>query len=265
MSEAQREILRRCTDFWTATENALDCLICEQLLWSFPLPKPILSSLPEPFRSALLSMYAGDSQLGTDGEHHSIDPATGISPAEGMWLYDLCRKTKATETLEIGLAYGFSTLYFLAALAANNGGRHTSIDPHQRKVPGKWAGIGLAIGRRLGGKRFRFIEERSFAALIHLADSSACFEIIFVDGRHFFDVVVTEFSMCVELCSMGGCIIFHDMWLPAIQRAVAFIRTNRTDFKYIETRLPNIAVFRRIGTDERSFKHFVDFCNLDRQ
>ena len=206
-------------------------------------------------------MYAGDSQLGTDGKHHSIDPATGISPAEGMWIYKLCLTIKPQATLEIGLAYGFSTLYFLAALTANSSGRHTAIDPYQRKAPGRWAGIGLAHGSRLGGERFRFIEERSFSALTHLAESSACFDIIFVDGRHFFDIVVTEFTLSAELCSMGGYVILHDMWLPAIQRAVAFIRTNRADFKYIETPLANLAVFQRTGTDDRQFKHFVDFLD----
>lgn len=220
---------------------------------------PVLCSLPEPFRGALLSMYAGKPQLGSDSEDHSIDPATGVSPAEGTWIYELCRRIKPQATLEIGLAYGFSTLYFLAALTANNSGRHTSIDPYQVKVPGRWAGIGLAHGRRLGGERFRFIEEQSFAALTHLADGSARFDIIFVDGRHFFDIVVTEFSLSAELCSMGRYVILHDMWLPAIQRAVAFIRSNRTDFEYIETPLANIAVFRHTGTDDRQFRHFVDF------
>jgi len=229
------------------------------------LPELILSSILEPFRSALLSMYAGDSQLGTDGEKHAIDPAIGISPAEGIWIYELCRQIKPQATLEIGLACGFSTLYFLAALAENGSGRHTSVDPYQMKAPGQWAGIGLAQGRRLGGERFRFIEERSFAALNHLADNSEHFDIIFVDGRHFFDVVVTEFTLGAELCTMGGYIILHDMWLPAIKRAVAFFRTNRTDFKYIETPLDNIAVFRRAATDDRQFKHFVDFCDPDRE
>jgi hypothetical protein len=46
-------------------------------------PGEILSSLPEPYRSALLSMYAGDPQLGEDGERHSLDPITGILPSEG--------------------------------------------------------------------------------------------------------------------------------------------------------------------------------------
>lgn len=228
------------------------------------MPDPVLSSLLEPFRSALLSMYAGDSQLGTDGKKHSIDPAIGISPAEGMWIYELCRQIKPQATLEIGLAYGFSTLCFLAALTANSRGHHTSIDPYQTKRPGRWAGIGLAHGMGLGAERFRFIEKRSFTALSHLADSSECFNIIFVDGRHFFDVVVTEFTLSAELCSMGGYIILDDMWLPAIQRAVAFLRKNRTDFKYIETPVANLAVFQRTGTDERQFRHFVDFCDHDR-
>lgn len=228
------------------------------------MPEPILSSLPEPFRSVLLSMYAGDSQLGADGEKHSVDQAIGICPAEGMWIYELCRQVKPQATLELGLAYGFSTLYFLAALAENSKGRHTSVDPYELNAPGRWAGIGLTQGRRLGGERFRFIEERSFAALTHLADNSECFDIIFVDGRHFFDFVLTEFTLSAELCSMGGYIILHDMWLPAIQRAVAFIRANRADFKYVETPVANIAVFKRTGTDDRVFKHFVDFCDLGR-
>ena len=92
------------------------------------MSKPILSSLPEPFRSALLSMYAGDSQLGIDGQDHSIDPAIGISPAEGMWIYELCRKIKPQATLEIGLAYGIETP--LANIAVF---RHTGTDDRQFK------------------------------------------------------------------------------------------------------------------------------------
>jgi predicted O-methyltransferase YrrM len=228
------------------------------------LPEPILSSLPEPFRSVLLSMYAGDPQLGADGERHFLDPAIGICPDEGIWIYELCRQVKPQATLEIGLACGFSTIYFLAALAENSNGRHTSVDPYQLNAPARWAGIGLAHGRCLGGERFRFIEKRSFAALTRLADNSECFDIIFVDGRHLFDYVLTEFTLSAELSSLGGYIILHDMWLPSIRRAVAFIRANRADFNYFETPVPNIAVFRHTGTDDRQFKHFVDFCDHGR-
>jgi len=209
-------------------------------------------------------MYAGDSQLGADGEKHSLDPAIGISPAEGIWIYELCRQVKPKATLEIGLAYGFSTLYFLAALAENSSGRHTSVDPYQLNAPGRWAGIGLMQGRCFGGERFRFIEEKSFAALTHLADKSETFDVIFVDGRHLFDFVLTEFTLSAELCSMAGYIILHDTWLPSVRRAVAFIRANRTDFEYVETPVANIAVFRHTGADDRQFQHFVEFCDLGR-
>jgi hypothetical protein len=57
---------------------------------------------------------------------------------------------------------------------------------------------------------------------------------------------------------MGGHIILEDMWLPSIQRVVAFIRENREDFTEVETPVGNIAVFRRTGEDDREFKHFME-------
>jgi len=98
---------------------------------AMPVRKPIddnvLSALALAFRSPLLSMYHGEPQLGTDGQLHTIDAVTRISPAQGMWLYDLCRVAKPKSTLEIGMAYGYSTLYFLAALANNQIGTHTAV------------------------------------------------------------------------------------------------------------------------------------------
>ena len=82
--------------------------------------------------------------------------------------------------------------------------------------------------------------------------------IIFVDGRHLFDFALTDFTVSGELCPMGGHIILADMWLPSIQRVVAFIRENREDFTEVETPVGNIAVFRRTGADDREFKHFME-------
>lgn len=221
-------------------------------------PDRILSSLPQPFRSALLSMYASEPQLGEDGQMHALEGNTGLSPSAGIWVYELCRRVRPLATLEIGLAYGFSTVYFLAALAENGKARHTAIDPYQRHAPG-WRGIGLEHGKRFGGDKFRFIEERSSAALIHLAEQSELFEIILVDGRHLFDLALVDFTLSAELCSMGGYIVLDDVWLPSIQRVVSFIRANRKDFAEFETPIANIAAFRRTGTDDRKFRHFVEF------
>lgn len=248
--------------FLARHENRLKCLVRKELLPSLPLSEPILSSLPEPFRSVLLSMYAGDFQLTADGEKHFLDPAIGICPAEGIWIYQLCRQVKPQATLEIGLAYGFSTLYFLAALSENSNGRHTSVDPYQRNAPGRWAGIGLAQGRSMGGERFRFIEERSFAALTHLADNFECFDIIFVDGRHLFDFVLTEFTLRQSCppwegtlsCTTCGC---HQFSEPSHSSARTEWTSNTLKLRWPTLRSSNIP--ERMTGSSRTLRIFETF------
>jgi predicted O-methyltransferase YrrM len=220
----------------------------------------ILASLPPRFRSVLLSMYNGEQQLGSDGERYSLSGLARISPEQGMWLYSLCRETKPKTTLEIGLAYGFSTMYFLAAIHENGVGHHTAVDPFQSR----YHGIGSRQSRTLDmGDSFLLIEEKSVAALVHLAERREMFEVIFIDGNHHFDNVLVDFTLSAELCPMGGCIILDDMWMPSIRMAVAFIRSNRMDFEELQTPVRNIAAFRRIGEDVRNWRHYVGFFDVD--
>jgi len=219
-------------------------------------PVEILSPLPEVFRSVLVSMYNGEPQLGSEGEPHSLDGVVRISREQGMWLYNLCRETRPKATLEIGLAYGFSTAYFLAAIHDNGLGCHTAVDPFQSH----WHGIGRRQAKRFGmSDNFRFIEEKSQPALVHFADRGEIFEVIFIDGNHRFDDACVEFTLSAELCPMGGWIILDDMWMPAIRKAAAFVRSNRMDFEELKTPVSNIAVFRRIGEDIRPWYHYEEF------
>lgn len=223
-----------------------------------PATDQALAPLPEVFRTTLLSMYKGEPQLGSDGELHTLEPTTLISQEQGMWLFDHFREMKPKATLEIGLAYGFSTAYFLAAISENGVGRHTAIDPFQRYAHG----IGLLHTKTLGmSDRFRLIEEKSVPALVHFADRGEMFDVIFVDGSHRFDDVLMDFTLSAELCPTGGSVILDDMWMPSVRRAVAFIRSNRRDFEEIKTPVANIAAFRRIGDDKRDWHHggYVEF------
>ena len=192
-------------------------------------------------------MYDGELQLGEDGREYKLDSRAKIELPQGMWIYELSRTMKPQATLEIGMAYGFSTLYFLAARHENNTGCHTAIDPFQLRAPGIWAGIGLRHARRVEPEYFRFIEEMSFAALVRLAREGRQFEIIFVDGDHKFDTVLIDFTLSAEICSVGGHIIFDDMWMLSIQCVVAFVRANRKDFVEVPPPVGNIAIFKRIG------------------
>ena len=222
-----------------------------------PAVEEVLAPLDPPFRERLLSMYRGEPQLGLDGKHHAIDPAIKISPSQGMWIYGLCLSVKPKATLEIGMCYGFSSLFFLAALAKNKSGHHTAVDPDVCK---HWHGIGIAHVSALGMESvFRYIEEPSVRAGVDLMRERSNFDVIFVDGSHRFDDAMSDFYLYAPLCGIGGRIIFDDMWMPSIQSAVAFVRANRKDF--VESSQPqgNICVFTRVGEDVREWNHFQPF------
>jgi predicted O-methyltransferase YrrM len=228
-----------------------------------PAVEEVLGSLDPPFRERLLSMYRGEPQLGLDGKHHAIDPRIKISPSQGMWIYELCLSVRPKATLEIGMCYGFSSLFFLAALAKNKSGHHTAVDPDVRK---HWHGIGTTHVSALGMESvFRYIEEPSVRAGVDLTRESSNFDVILVDGSHRFDDAMSDFYLYAPLCGMGGRVIFDDMWMPSIQSAVAFVRTNRKDF--VESPQPheNICVFTRVGQDVREWDHFQPFSNPGRR
>ena len=220
----------------------------------------LLAPLDPHFRSALLSMYRGESQLGADGQMHPIDQTTKICPSQGMWIYDLCLSVKPKSTLEIGMAYGYSTLYFLAAITRNQAGHHTAIDPFQLSF---WHGIGLAHADAAGANLdsgFRFIEDRSDRVATDLARSNSNFDLIFIDGSHRLDDVLVDFYLYASLCAMGGRIVFDDMWMRSVRTVVAFVRANRTDFVELPAAEPNVCVFQRVGDDLRKWDHFHKFA-----
>lgn len=232
-------------------------------LFSKRTPRPpglqleLLDDLDAPFKSTLLSMYHGEPQLGVDGQHHSLDETVKISPEEGMWLYEECRKSKPGRTVEIGLGYGFSTLFFLAALAKNNFGHHSAIDPYQRSA---WHGIGLTTPKALAPPgRFRFVEQTSVRAAVELERECWAYDLIFIDGGHLFEDVLVDFFLYAKLCKIGGLVILDDMWMSSVKTVVSFVRTNRSDFSEVQTPIPNICVFQRVGKDERKWHHFRPF------
>lgn len=217
----------------------------------------IRSRLSEPFSSALISMYTGEPQLGADGLRHELDAITRLDARIGLWLYESCLKAKPTATLDIGLAYGFSTLFILAALAKNGAGHHTAVDPYEHEL---WHGVGIEKVKQVGMEgSCRIAEDYCARTTTDLAREGQKFDLILIDGDHRFDSVLVDFTLCSGLCAIGGQIILDDMWMPAVRTAAAFVRTNRRDFEELPTPLRQFAVFRRKAPDTREWYHFKRF------
>ena len=210
-------------------------------------------------RARLDSLYRGEPQPGTDGALYPIDTITRISHEAGQWLHATVLEERPRFTFEIGMAYGFSTLHILDALAQLGAGHHWACDPGQTNY---WHGIGLAnVERARTGDRLSFIERTSAATVPLLAEAGLHFDLVFVDGAHTFDAVMLDFTLVAPRCAPGGLVILDDLWMPAIRRAVEFVETNRRDFTRVETPIASLAAFRRTGSDERPWDHFVDFSS----
>ena len=216
---------------------------------------PAFNTLSQPYLDLLWSLYRGESQIGLDEQPHQIETLSGVTQSQGMWIYDLCLKVQPKATLEIGMACGFSTLYFLAA-AARTGAAHTAIDAFQLT---HWHGIALRNARQAGAQ-VEFIEELSFRAAVKLAEANRLFDVIFIDGAHHFDDVLVDFTLLAPVCRVGGYVILDDLWMRGIKTAAAFIEKNRLDFEAVRTPIDRIALFRKVGEDQRNWDHFELFA-----
>jgi len=148
----------------------------------------------------------------TDGRV-SVPVHSNVSKAEGQFLAEVIASTRPKSSIEIGMAFGISTLFLCEALAALSvPGTHIVIDPHQHRA---WKGIGLRNLREAGYEHMvRFIEAPSEIALPQLLQEGLRIDFAFVDGLHRFDQVLLEFYYLNRLLSVGGVLVFDDTDYP---------------------------------------------------
>jgi predicted O-methyltransferase YrrM len=202
-------------------------------------------------------MYASEPQVGTDGELHAIDTVTRIPYEEGLYLKQTHQAIRPTLSVEVGLAYGFSTVYILSAMKEGDYGHHIAIDPNQTK---SWHGVGVQKAVELGMEgRFELMEEDSANALLRLEKEKRKAQFIFIDGGHRFDNVIVDFLFADRICDPGGWIIFDDLWMPSVQKVCAYVESNRTEYEPCPCPIGSVIAFRKVGKDCRDWRHYVDF------
>lgn len=144
--------------------------------------------------------------------------------ATGKLLYDLVHAYACEQTLEIGMAYGLSTLFFCQAHRDRGAGMHTAMDPFQDH----WKSVGLLNVTRAGlAEHFRFIAARSFEALPEISARRERFDLVFIDGAHRFDAVMVDFFYVDQVLKVGGLVVFDDLRMPAVRKVVSYVMRNR--------------------------------------
>ena len=136
------------------------------------------------------------------------------------------------KTMEIGCAYGLSSLHICDALKERKNASHLIIDPFQNS---DWNGIGVNNLNIAGITFFNLIEELSEITLPRLVeDGKGTYDFILVDGMHTFDHTLLDLFYATTLVRVGGYVAIDDCEWESVGRAVHYI-SNYPCYKIVAT------------------------------
>jgi predicted O-methyltransferase YrrM len=173
----------------------------------------------------------------------SIPLAAHVKPAFHRLLYETVRELEPSTVIEIGLAYGVSSLIIGQALEDIGGtSEHIIIDRFQN---GAYRGVGLANLKRAGlDGRVRFVEEVSEMALPELLREGTRADLVFIDGSHERDHVAVDAFYTHRLLRVGGIAVFDDCPAPGVREAVTNLLKR---YRYEEIRRePDFPMLRKM-------------------
>ena len=173
----------------------------------------------EVYPNVLIQNIFESSQVADErGNTHSL--RDGIDPEEGDLIFSLICQNKLTRTLEIGCAFGVSSLYICEALSRLGSGHHTILDPNQHS---EFSGVGVANLKRAGFDSFELIERPSEVALPALLAEGRTFQFVLIDGWHTFDHTLLDLFYANRLLEEGGIVVIDDLHLHGVRRAVRYM------------------------------------------
>lgn len=168
-----------------------------------------------------------------DGSPASL--TSSISREDCALVEHMIASCGAVTAVEVGMAYGISTLCIAGALQKNAGSspaRLVTIDPHQTSG---WKSAGMHLIRRAGlDSMVELIAQPSQLALPRLVENGERFGFALIDGWHTFDHTLVDFFFCDALLTPGGIVVIDDAGYPAINAVIRFILANR-DYELVET------------------------------
>jgi predicted O-methyltransferase YrrM len=237
-------------------------------------------------------IYRSRCVVDPDGVQHRLH--SHVDEKEGAFLSSFIEnRPEIVRTLEIGCAYGLSSLHITDAIKDRDGALHIIVDPFQST---QWNAIGVNNLRRAGFDFFELHEELSeFALPTILQERKESLDLVFVDGWHTFDHTLLDLYYANRLIRAGGYIVIDDCSLPAVSKAVSYfakypcfeiaggstpkgkrLYANRAasilkpfaefllpmklyDYYYARAKYPSMVAFRKVAQDTRNWDWFASF------
>jgi predicted O-methyltransferase YrrM len=166
----------------------------------------------------IADILAANAVTDVKGNSYPLDSHVGT--AEGELLERLIGAYRPRSALEIGCAYGLSSLYIGGAIAEIPYPSLTIIDPEQTT---SWHGIGAANLRRAGIGFACLVEKPSHVALPELLASGRRFDLIFVDGWHTVEAVMLDIFYSNLLLRLDGILVLDDNCIPPVAKCIRYL------------------------------------------
>jgi len=219
--------------------------------------------IPKPEHMPYISSLLHLKKMKVNGNYVKVH--SNIKNDEGKLLYSLIKKTQSTQVLEIGMAYGLSSLFILQSLKYfsvkhNKDTKYnlTSVDPFQTT---QWENLGVQnlINAHLNNNH-TLIQQKSYIAMPILLNEKKLFDLIFIDGWHTFDYTLLDLFYAFLLLKKDGYIIIDDALHPGVNKVTKYVQTNYPFLKKIDTEVKTVAVYQKISdSDDRPWNFHKDF------
>lgn len=136
------------------------------------------------------------------------------------FLQELIRENQCQRSIEIGFAYGLSTLAITEQIT-KNGGFHLVIDPFEFE---HWEGNGLDLIEQAGYlPSLTFVEDFSYKVLPELLKQEKQFDFAYIDSTKVFDFLMVDFFYLDKIMAQDGIIVFDDVNFPGIRKLLRLI------------------------------------------
>lgn len=163
------------------------------------------------------------SQLVTTRDGKNLPLHSHLPLIEGQILQAWLEELRPARVLEIGMAYGISSLFICDAMRRIGPFEYHIIDPFQHT---HWQSVGVANMERAGFSYCFILHfERSEICLPRLLKQQNRFDFAFIDGFHTFDHALVDFFFVNRMLEVGGIVLFDDLHLPSLQKVLAYIES----------------------------------------
>lgn len=214
------------------------------------------------------------TQSVTNADGQALPLHSHVPEFEGEVLQAWIAEHKPRQLLEVGFAYGISSLFICEAIQPFDHLSHDIIDPYQRT---NWQSVGLLNLERAGyAGRFTWYEQPSEICLPNMLAQGKEIDFAFIDGFHTFDHTLIDFFYVNRMLAVGGIVVIDDIQLPAIRKVVSYVNNYECyePLALPESLLKSVKVkarsmlnlhpsrivgFIKVASDKRSWDWYRDF------